>query len=339
MVEHIYLLCIAFCWDSLVGDPKFLWHPVCGVGWLIHRLEPILRRTFPRTKKGELMAGFVLLLSVTTISVGVVWLLFAILSHCLGEEITFILEGVFCGVLLAMGSLSAESMAVYPHLIKGNLPQARQALSMIVGRDTQDLDQSAITKATVETVAENFCDGVIAPICFLLVGGSLGMMAFKVVSTLDSMVGYQNDKYIFMGRTSAKMDDILNFIPARTSGLWMAITSFLLGMDGKNALKIYFRDRKNHKSPNSAHTEAAVAGGLGVQLGGDGIYQGKLVKKPTIGDATRELRPEDIRQTRALMLLSSLTFVLFVIFSSILWEVFLSSAINTGGTIMAWKLN
>ncbi len=308
-MEHISLLLVAFIWDGCVGDPRWLYHPVCAVGWLIQKWEGLLRNIVPSTKKGEQIGGMVLLLVVVFCSVVPFWGVLYFLKHFFGTQVLFWIEGIFCGILLATRSLFDQSMAVYHALNQGNLAQARQAVGQIVGRDTKNLDEIGVTKATVETVAENFCDGVVAPLFYVILGGSLAMLAFKAVSTLDSMVGYQNQRYENFGRASAKMDDLLNFVPSRLSGILLTFCAPFIGLSGKNALKIFLRDRKNHKSPNSAHSESAVAGALGVELGGGGIYGGKWVEKPTMGDSLREIKPNDIKKTNQLMILATTTLV------------------------------
>ena len=185
-------------------------------------------------------------------------------------------------------------MAVYPCLVSGDLPAARTAVSRIVGRDTQSLDEAGVAKAAVETVAENASDGVIAPLIFLAIGGAPLGMFYKAANTMDSMVGYKNDKYLYFGRAAARWDDILNFLPARLSGVLMCLGAVAAGYDGKNAWRIFRRDRKNHKSPNSAHTEAACAGALQLRLAGPSWYFGRLVDKPYIGDDQRPIEPLDI---------------------------------------------
>ena len=215
--------------------------------------------------------------------------------------LAFALEVFWSFQILAAKSLKTESMRVYEALKEGELEKARKAVSMIVGRDTERLTEEGVAKAAVETVAENSSDGVVAPLIFLAVGGPVLGFFYKSVNTLDSMVGYKNDRYLYFGRFSAKLDDVLNFIPARISGLLLVTASPLAGLDVKGAWRIFKRDRKNHASPNSAQTEAAAAGALGVQLAGDAWYFGKLYKKPTIGDALRPVGYEDIRRVNRLM--------------------------------------
>ncbi len=207
-------------------------------------------------------------------------------------------------------------MKVYKALKKGDVEAARTAVSMIVGRDTSCLTEEGITKAAVETVAENTSDGVIAPLLFMAVGGAPLGFFYKAVNTMDSMVGYHNEKYEYFGRAAARLDDVLNWIPARISGILMVFSSFLLGFDGKGAWRIYWRDKRNHKSPNSAQTEAACAGALGLQLAGDAVYFGRVVKKPTIGDRKRPAEAEDIRRANRMMYLAS---CLALLMSAAVW--------------------
>lgn len=212
-----------------------------------------------------------------------------------------LLETFWCYQLLATRSLRDESMKVYDRLVNGTIEEARYAVSMIVGRDTKELTENGVTKAAVETVAENCSDGVIAPMIYMAIGGAPLMFLYKGINTMDSMLGYKNDKYLYFGRCSAKLDDVANYLPARISGWLMVAASFICGMDGRQAARIYRRDRRNHASPNSAQTEAAMAGALDVQLAGNAYYFGKLYEKPTIGDPIRAVEPEDIRRSNRLM--------------------------------------
>lgn len=223
----------------------------------------------------------------------------------------FLLETFWCFQILAARCLSAESRKVYGKLKEGDLPGARKAVSMIVGRDTENLTEEGVTKAAVETVAENTSDGVTAPLFYLLIGGAPLGFLYKAVNTMDSMLGYKNDRYIRFGRLPAKMDDVFNYIPARVTALLMTAAAFLTGLDGKNAWKIWRRDRRKHASPNAAQTESVCAGALGVQLAGDAVYFGKVYKKEFIGDARRGIEPEDILRTGRLMYATELlTFLL-----------------------------
>lgn len=286
--------------DLLIGDPRWLYHPVCLIGNLIAYLEKILRRIFPKTKNGELAAGCTEVILVCLFSGGIP---FVIVHFLYGISVWagFALETFWCYQLLATKSLKTESMKVYDRLKNGTIEEARYAVSMIVGRDTQSLTEEGVTKATVETVAENSSDGIIAPMFYMAIGGVWLMFLYKGINTMDSMLGYKNDKYLYYGRCAAKLDDVANYIPARISGWLMVAASAFVKMDVKNAAKIYRRDKRNHASPNSAQTEAAMAGALDVQLAGNAYYFGKLYEKPTIGDAIRPVEAEDIRRSNQLL--------------------------------------
>ena len=311
---------LGFILDLIVGDPHWLYHPICLVGHLISGLEKLLRRIFPKTEQGELIAGGFLLVLTAGITTAVAWglLLAADLVH---PYLRFAQEVIMCYWVLATKSLKTETMKVYDALKEGDLKKARFAVSMVVGRDTEVLDDIGVTKAAVETVAENASDGVIAPLLFLMIGGAPLGFFYKAVNTMDSMVGYKNDKYLYFGRAAAKFDDVLNYIPARLSGMLMCGAAAFCGMDSKNAWRIYWRDRYNHSSPNSAHTEATAAGAMHIQLAGNAYYFGKLYEKPTLGDPDRPVEYEDIpRVNRLLYATAILSLVVFGLVKGIvLW--------------------
>ena len=300
MTFHISALVLGFLLDLAFGDPRWLYHPIRLIGNLIAWAEKPFRAAFPKSEKGELAAGTFFAVFVVAVSTAVPALLLALASR-LSSWLVFALEVFWSFQILAAKSLKSESMKVYAALKEGDLSEARKAVSMIVGRDTQNLSEEGVAKAAVETVAENSSDGVIAPLLFLALGGPALGFFYKAVNTLDSMVGYKNDTYLYFGRFSAKLDDVLNFIPSRISGLLLVLASPLAGLSMEGAWKIFRRDRRNHASPNSAQTEAAAAGALGVQLAGDAYYFGKLYKKPTIGDPLRPVEYEDIRRVNRLM--------------------------------------
>ena len=307
----LYAILVGFIMDLLIGDPHWMYHPVRLIGKLITFLELLLRKIFPKTKDGEQKAGFVLVVLVCGISVFTVWGLMK-LAYDLNFWCGFLLEVIMCYQLFAVRSLKDESMKVYKELVKSDLEASRKAVSMIVGRDTQSLTVEGVTKAAVETIAENTSDGILAPMLYMFIGGPVLGWFYKAVNTMDSMVGYKNEKYIHFGRYAAKFDDVMNYIPARLCGLLMIFASYILKMDWKNAKKIFLRDRFNHASPNSAQTEAVMAGALRIQLAGDAWYFGKRYEKPTIGDALRPVEIEDI--PRANRLLYATAIVSFIIF-------------------------
>lgn len=289
-----------FCLDLLFGDPYCLPHPVRWLGSLIGSSERWIRKRVPKTEGGELAGGVLLVLWILSAAGGTSWL-FLHLAGKLGTVSWFLAASVMNYYLLAARSLYIESMKVYRPLTEGKTEEARRAVSMIVGRDTERLDEEGITKAAVETVAENTSDGVIAPLLYLLIGGPVLGWMYKAVNTMDSMVGYKNEAYLHFGRAAARLDDLVNLLPSRLSALLMIASSFLLGFDGAGAVKIWRRDRYNHKSPNSAQTESVCAGALGIQLAGDAWYFGTLCKKPFIGDKLRKTEYQDIPRAGRLM--------------------------------------
>lgn len=300
MEISLFALGIGFVLDLVIGDPQWAWHPIRLIGAWISICEKGIRKIVPDTEKGLLAGGVILVILVTGVSTGIPLLLLWG-AEWISPWLRLLLESIFCYLLLATKSLKTESMKVYQELVKPDLKGARYAVSMIVGRDTDCLDEEGVAKAAVETVAENTSDGIIAPMLFMAIGGAAGGFFYKSVNTMDSMVGYRNDRYLYFGRFAAKFDDVLNYIPARLSAWLMIAASACSGLDAKNAKKIYLRDRYNHASPNSAHTEAVMAGALGVQLAGDAWYFGKLHQKKYIGDAHRHVTPEDIKTANHLL--------------------------------------
>ena len=322
MELSILAVALGFVLDLLIGDPHWLYHPIRLVGALISALEKLLRGVFPKNKNGELTAGIFLLALTAGITTGCAWGLLYLAGR-IHPWVRFALETVMCYQLLATKALKDETMKVYTALSQGDLKQARYAVSMVVGRDTEVLDETGVTKAAVETVAENASDGVIAPLLFLAIGGAPLGFFYKAVNTMDSMVGYKNDKYLYFGRAAARFDDVLNYIPARLSGALMSAAASFCGLDAGNAWKIFLRDRRNHSSPNSAHTEAAAAGALHIQLAGNAYYFGKLYEKPTIGDPDRPVEYEDIRRVNRLLYATAvLTLIVFMVVKGVvLWIV------------------
>lgn len=289
-----------FLLDFIFGDPVWLYHPVRVIGNFISFGEKTLRKIFRKTPGGELAAGAVLWF----LTAGLSFLIpFAVLAgaQMLHTVLRFLIESFWCYQILAARCLVNESGKVYDRLKENDLPGARKAVSMIVGRDTENLTVEGVTKAAVETVAENTSDGVTAPLLFLILGGAPLGFLYKAVNTMDSMLGYKNEKYLYFGRFPARMDDVFNYVPSRITALLMIAAAFLTGMDGKNAWKIYLRDRRKHASPNAAQTEAVCAGALRVRLAGDAVYFGRLYKKEYLGDSLRPIEAEDIRRAGRLM--------------------------------------
>lgn len=300
MKFHMLALAAGFFLDLLIGDPRWMYHPICLIGNLIAALEKGIRRMFPHSEKGQLLGGFLETVLVCALSFGIPFcILFALYSFHVYAGL--LLETFWCYQLFAAKSLKTESMRVYEALVHGTIEDARYAVSMIVGRDTRELTAEGVTKAAVETVAENTSDGVIAPMFYMAIGGAPLMFLYKGINTMDSMLGYKNEKYLYFGRCAAKLDDIANYLPARISGWLMTAASFWVGMDGKHAFRIFRRDRRKHASPNSAQTESVMAGALGVQLAGNASYFGQVYEKPSIGDARRSIEPEDIVRANRLM--------------------------------------
>ncbi|BCJ99185.1 adenosylcobinamide-phosphate synthase CbiB [Anaerocolumna chitinilytica] len=308
MVYHIGGFFIGFVLDLLMGDPYWLPHPIRLIGTLISKLDHVLLTTkeSERNDKQEFYKGILLTVLVLFITVFSAFLILY-LAYWVSPYLGLIVESIMTYQILATKCLKQESMKVYKKLKEKDLSGARKAVSMIVGRDTECLDETGVAKAAIETVAENTSDGVIAPMLFLAVGGPVLGFFYKAVNTMDSMVGYKNDRYLYFGRAAAKLDDAVNFIPARVSAVLMIIASYLGGRDynGRAACKIYKRDRRNHASPNSAHTEAVCAGALGIRLAGNASYFGKMHQKPFIGDATRNVEEEDIVRANCLLYITA----------------------------------
>lgn len=311
MKNSIIALLIGFNLDLIFGDPHKMPHLVRLMGRTIVFLEKVLRKLFPALEK---LSGFLLAL-IMLILYGV--LPFMLLKFLYGRNVFagIFAESFICYQMLAAKSLKTESMKVYYSLLEQDIEGARKNVSMIVGRDTQNLDEAGIIRAAVETVAENTSDGAIAPLFYMAIGGGWLGMAYKAVNTMDSMTGYRNERYIRFGFFPAKLDDVVNFVPARISALLMILAAFLLRLDGKGAIKIFWRDRYNHKSPNSAQTESVCAGALNIRLAGNAYYFGELHEKPYIGDDIRQTEPRDI--LRANRLMYAATFFALVLFVGI----------------------
>lgn len=312
MCYHIIAFIAGFVLDLLIGDPHFIPHPVRFIGSLISFLDKRLNSdtgynssenevNLSKYNKGMLLAFTVI---ITTFAVSA---LILVAAYSINLYAGVIAESVMTWQILATKCLRVESMRVYDALRTDGAHAGRRAVSMIVGRDTSVLDEAGVTRAAVETVAENTSDGVIAPMLYAAIGGPVLGFVYKAVNTMDSMLGYKNDKYMYFGRFAARLDDVVNFIPARISAYLMIIAAFIGGrqFDGRNAYRIFKRDRFNHASPNSAQTESVCAGALRVQLAGDAVYFGKLVKKKYIGDRLREIEYEDIKRANRLMYITA----------------------------------
>ncbi len=302
LTYHMIAFVCGFVLDLVFGDPHALPHPIRLIGTLIAGLEKKLLKLQMRDEKKEFYKG-ILLVVLVLFSTGAVAALVLVVAYWLHPVAGIVVESVMTYQILATKCLKDESMKVYQSLNEQGLEAGRVAVSMIVGRDTNVLDETGVVKAAVETVAENTSDGVIAPMLYTALGGPIVGFVYKAVNTMDSMVGYKNDKYLYFGRAAAKLDDVINFIPARISAYLMITAAYIGGkaFDGKRAYHIYKRDRRNHASPNSAQTESVCAGALGIQLAGDASYFGKVVKKPYIGDAHRAVEREDIVRVNRLM--------------------------------------
>lgn len=312
MCYHIFAFIAGFVLDLLIGDPHFIPHPVRLIGSLISFLDKRLncddgynisekKLNLIKYKRGMLLA-FTVIFATFAISVIII-----VAAYSINLYAGVIAEAVMTWQILATKCLRVESMRVYDALRTDGVDAGRRAVSMIVGRDTSVLDAAGVTRAAVETIAENTSDGVIAPMLYTAIGGPVLGFVYKAVNTMDSMLGYKNDKYMYFGRFAAKLDDVVNFIPARISAYLMIAAAFIGGrqFDGKNAYHIFIRDRFNHASPNSAQTESVCAGALRVQLAGDAVYFGKLVKKKYIGDGLREIEYEDIKRANRLMYITA----------------------------------
>ena len=300
ILPSMIALCIGFALDLCFGDPHWMPHPIRFIGNLIDRGELLLRSVFPKTQKGEFIGGMVLVICIIGISTAIPYLILwaAGKVHII---LRIAIESFMCYQILSVKALKTESMKVFHELYAEDLEGARDRVSMIVGRDVEGLNQEGIIKATLETVAENTSDGTVAPLLFMAIGGGPLGFLYKSINTMDSMIGYKNEQYLNFGKFAAKVDDIVNYIPARVSAYFMIIVSYLLKLDYKNAYKIFKRDRYNHASPNSAQTESVCAGALQIQLAGDAYYFGKLYRKKTIGDPIRRITYHDIEKVNRLL--------------------------------------
>lgn len=307
----LFSIFLGFVIDWCIGDPYCIPHPVVWVGKGISKSEKLLRKIFPQTSKGELKGGIVIAVLIPVMSFFISSLILFV-AYKISFVLWFILNTFWAYQIPASRCLCKESKKVYNALKEKDLSESRKLLSWLVGRDTSNLTEEEVTKACVETVAENTSDGITAPLLYMIIGGVPLGFFYKAVNTLDSMIGYRNEKYEYFGKASATLDDIMNWLPSRICGIFMIISAWMLKLDFRQSFKVFKRDRKNHLSPNSAQTESAVAGALGIQLGGTHIYFGKTVEKPTIGDNKRKAEPDDIIRTNQIMAVTSiLSMILF----------------------------
>lgn len=302
-----------FILDLILGDPHSLPHPICLIGNFISFLERNLRKILGFSNNGLLIGGGVMVFLVISTCFAVPYALLY-LTGLVNPWLAFGLETLMFYQIFATKCLRDESMKVFYALQEGDLEKARLMLSWIVGRDTKNLTEAEVTKGAVETIAENTADGIIAPMLYMFLGGAPLAFLYKGINTMDSMVGYKNEKYLYFGRCAAKLDDVANFIPARITGLLMIAAAYFLNLDAERAWKIFRRDRYNHLSPNSAMTESVAAGALNIQLGGGHFYFGKWVHKDTIGDDIRPVKAEDIVATNNLLYMTAiLSLILFTL--------------------------
>jgi len=312
----IYFIIFAFLMDRINGDPKFRFHPVRIIGGGISAGTRLYQKTGIKNAAFGFVFGMCLTLIIVGLSYAVTWLIVqCVYNYSYTGGI--LVESILCYFLIAAKSLKDESMKVHEAAVSGDLEGARKYLSFIVGRDTKDLNKQGIVKGAVETVSENLTDGVVAPLICIFFGGAPLGMAYKAVNTLDSMIGYRNEQFEYFGKFAARLDDVVNFIPARISALLMILGCLYTGADFKGAVRIYKRDRFNHSSPNAAQTESVCAGALGIDLGGDNYYRGVLVSKQTIGDLVNEHYPEHIVRANRLMYAASLNAVVLLTLISI----------------------
>lgn len=302
LIYQTYAIIIGFIIDFFVGDPHAIPHPVVAIGKLISFLDRKLR--IGDSDKRDILRGVWTVLIVSAVSIAVpsliLWVMWKI------HPVAYLaVNSIMCAQIVAARELVRECSAVEKALEKGDVEGARKAVSYVVGRDTEALDKEGICRAAVETIAENGSDGVIAPLFWMFLFGAVGGFFYKAVNTMDSMLGYKNGKYLYFGRAAAKTDDFVNFIPSRISALLMIVSCPLCHLDGKNALRIFRRDRFKHKSPNAAQTESVFAGALNVRLNGPAFYGGVLHEKEYLGDDTRPIAPADIKKSGHLMYTAS----------------------------------
>ncbi|MCR5746184.1 MAG: adenosylcobinamide-phosphate synthase CbiB [Lachnospiraceae bacterium] len=316
LAYHAIILFCAFILDAIIGDPNWLPHPVRMIGKAIILLEHLLYRDTDDHKR-QFFKGMLLTLIIIIVSFSLSTLVL-FLCYSLNDIAGVIASIIMSTYFLAANDLKKSAMKVYRCLTKNDLPSARKAVAMIVGRDTENLSEQGVIKATIESVSESISDGVIAPAFYLFLFGVFGGVIYKSVNTLDSMIGYKNDRYLYFGKFAAHTDDVLNFIPSRISAFLVIFAAPLLNCDFKHGVIIWRRDRKKHSSPNSAQPESAMAGILGIRLGGPASYFGKIIEKPYLGDIKRDIVTDDIKKSCQIMYLSSFLFILIVLVTTVM---------------------
>lgn len=310
---EIYIFVFAYILDLIIGDPVWVYHPITFIGKEISVYEKFFSYAFSQKKSARIFAGFLIVFFTIILTFSMTALLFKLI-YSINYYMGLAFEIFFCSQLLATKCLRDESMNVFDKLDKG-IAEARKAIGRIVGRDTENLSVEQIIKAAIETVAENTGDGIVAPMLYISIFGTMGGVIYKCINTMDSMIGYKNEKYEYLGKCAAKLDDIANFIPSRIGALIMLFSAFILKLDYKNAFKIFIRDRNNHKSPNSGQLESVAAGALNLQLGGNSFYFGKLSIKPYLGDNNKAADKYDIVSMNKLMYTTSI--ISFLIFTAV----------------------
>ncbi|MBI5039104.1 MAG: cobalamin biosynthesis protein CobD [Nitrospirae bacterium] len=305
MTDRVPVILTAFMLDIILGDPHWLPHPVRWIGRAVHFIETGLRKTGLPLRLSAVLLTFIVVSTTLALSLSAI-----LLAYRFSDPAGFIISVIIMYTTLSTRSLYDEGMKVYKDLRNNNLIAARNNLSMIVGRDTDHLDSGEVIRGAVETIAENSVDGVISPLFYAMIGGPALAIAYKSINTLDSMVGYKNEKYIDLGWASARLDDLANYIPARISGFLIPAAALLCGKGLRNSLRTVLHDRKNHPSPNSGIPEAAVAGALGVQLGGVNYYQGVPSSRPFIGELRHNFSEGHITGANRIMIVSSILMLL-----------------------------
>ncbi len=305
IIAQAVALVIGFLLDLLLGDPNFFLHPIRLMGRSISLTEKGIRAVLPKNGAGE-TAGGIIMVIIIIVFAGAVPTAVLFLLYRRDIILGTAAESIICYFMISARSLGKEGNKIYSSLLQKKINLAREQVSMIVGRDTERLDDEGITRAAVETIAENTCDGVVAPIIYMALGGAVAGCIYKAINTMDSMVGYKNEKYRRFGTAAAKLDDAANYFPSRIAAFLMILSSYMLGFDGKNAAYIHSRDKRKHESPNSAQTESVAAGALRIRLGGDAYYFGELHRKPYIGDDIKDIKYDNIKQTSRIMYLTAI---------------------------------